>query len=51
MPPFDFTVEREAFPNDRSVETTVTIVAFYRRLTITYSRPTLSGSSTSETER
>lgn len=39
LPPFDYEKTREVYPNDLSVETTVSVVAFYRRLTISYSRP------------
>jgi hypothetical protein len=39
LPPFDWSREREEYPNDRSVETTVSILAFFRRLTVSYSRP------------
>ena len=39
VPPFDWQREREEYPNDKSVETTIEVTAFYRRLTLSYSRP------------
>lgn len=39
LPPFDFSREVEYHHGDRSKSTTVSIVAFYRRLTLTWNRP------------
>lgn len=35
----DLTVEREVLYGDRSVQTEVSAVLFFRRLTVTYNRP------------
>lgn len=39
LPPFDWTYTVEDYPNDRSSERRLSIVAFYRRLTIAWSGP------------